>query len=628
MNQKLKPVEQDQQEQPPPLVVDPADILYSIDLNGAPGDSMLAHHHPSNINNNNNRGSFTLSENSFKPTSDDLSIDVRGVPEYYRTDDDSYRPFTIYGNHGGDGNDKLSVLPASTTGSLSSIITTSVASSEPDRGDHRDGGVGGGGDDDDNDVVATSGGKCLGGGGGGGGGPGGGLGRDIKQEKWWETTLQISIPFFIAGIGTIGAGIILGRVEHWKVFAHVTELFILVPALLGLKGNLDMCLASRLSTQANLGNMTGYREIVHMVIGNIALVQVQATVAAFIVSIFAIGVGAAMNGRFLFDHAMLLTASSMFTATSSCFVLDFVLVAVILLSNKLKMNPDNLATPLAASIGDVVSISLLSFIASLLFEHLDTHLWITFVVVTCYFILLPFWVFLVIRNKYTRPVLTTGWVPVLSALFISGLGGLVLDTAVGIFNGFVVFQPIINGIGGNLVSVQASKISTMLHQSSIFGIVPPHAKIFEAPWKALFKGVPYAKTARILILMSIPGQVLFIYVADYIHMSESTIGAPFVLSYLLVSLIQIMLLLYIAHVIIHAMWKWKIDPDNSAIPYLTALGDLLGSSLLALAFLFIQSIGHPYGGPMVDPAGVTAMPNSSFIAADGDAGNNFAPQLA
>lgn len=630
MNQKLKPAIPDQDsEQAPPLVVDASDILYSIDLNGAPEDSMLhhhlQHHHPgSNISGN--RGSFTLSDSSFKPPSDDLSIDVRGVPEYYRTDDDSYRPFTIYGNHGGDGNDKLSVLPASTTGSLSSIITTSVASSEPDRGDHRDGGVGGGGDDDDNNVVATSGGVgkgCLGGPGGGGGH--GGLGGEIKQEKWWETTLQISIPFFIAGIGTIGAGIILGRVEHWKVFAHVTELFILVPALLGLKGNLDMCLASRLSTQANLGNMSsGYREILHMVIGNVALVQVQATVAAFIVSIFAIGVGAAMNGRFLFDHAMLLTASAMFTATSSCFVLDFVLVAVILLSNKLKMNPDNLATPLAASIGDVVSISLLSFIASLLFDHLDTHLWITFVVVTCYFILLPFWVFLVIRNKYTRTVLTTGWVPVLSALFISGLGGLVLDTAVGIFNGFVVFQPIINGIGGNLVSVQASKISTMLHQSSIFGIVPPHAKIFEAPWKALFKGVPYAKTARILILMSIPGQVLFIYVADYIHMSESTIGAPFVLSYLLVSLIQIMLLLYIAHVIIHAMWKWKIDPDNSAIPYLTALGDLLGSSLLALAFLFIQSIGHPYGGPMEDPlGGVTSMPNSSFIAADGDAGNNF-----
>ncbi|XP_021701268.1 solute carrier family 41 member 1 isoform X5 [Aedes aegypti] len=541
-----------------------------------------------------------------------------------------------------DGNDKLSVLPASTTGSLSSIITTSVASSEPDRGDLRDGGVGGGGDDDEHNVVATAagGGKCAG---GGGGGPGG-HGREIKQEKWWETTLQISIPFFIAGIGTIGAGIILGRVEarcaldseialinfitsRWKVFHHVTELFILVPALLGLKGNLDMCLASRLSTQSNLGNMSSTREIIHMIVGNIALVQVQATVAAFIVSLFAMGVGAAMNGRFLFDHAMLLTASSMFTATSSCFVLDFVLVAVILLSNKFKMNPDNLATPLAASIGDVVSISLLSFIASLLFEHLDTHLWITFVVVACYFILLPFWVFLVFRNKYTRPVLTTGWVPVLSALFISGLGGLVLDKAVEVFKGFVVFQPIINGIGGNLVSVQASKISTMLHQSSIIGIIPPHAKIFEMPWKALFKGVPYAKTARILILMSIPGQVLFIFVADYIHMSESTIGAPFVLSYMLVSLIQVMLLLYIAHIIIHAMWKWKIDPDNSAIPYLTALGDLLGSSLLALAFLFLQSIGHAYG-ETIEEFGSAIATTMSFSPVDIDLSKNFAPKLA
>lgn len=68
------------------------------------------------------------------------------------------------------------------------------------------------------------------------------------------------------------------------------------------------------------------------------------------------------------------------------------------------------------------------------------------------------------------------------------MGGLVLDAAVGVFNGFVVFQPIINGIGGNLVSVQASKISTMLHQSSIIGIVPPHSEICESPWRALVNG--------------------------------------------------------------------------------------------------------------------------------------------
>lgn len=139
--------------------------------------------------------------------------------------------------------------------------------------------------------------------------------------------------------------------------------------------------------------------------------------------------------------------------------------------------------------------------------------------------------------------------------------------------------------------------------------------------------VPYAKTARILILMSIPGQILFIYLADYIHMSTSTIGFSFVLSYMFVSLLQVRIsqyffsslqidayvkciffffffqictLLYIAHIMIHAMWKYKIDPDNSAIPYLTALGDLFGSSLLAVAFLFLSAIGSPYGESIQD----------------------------
>jgi hypothetical protein len=39
--------------------------------------------------------------------------------------------------------------------------------------------------------------------------------------------------------------------------------------------------------------------------------------------------------------------------------------------------------------------------------------------------------------------------------------------------------------------------------------------------------------------MAIPGIVLFIFIADFIHMGQSTIGAPFVFSYLTVSLTQV-----------------------------------------------------------------------------------------
>jgi hypothetical protein len=84
--------------------------------------------------------------------------------------------------------DKLSVFPPSTTGSLSSITTTSLVS-EPGSGGDGAGSDRGDGKDEKHPFSG------------------------IKQEKWWQTTIQVSIPFFIAGIGTIGAGIILGYVE-------------------------------------------------------------------------------------------------------------------------------------------------------------------------------------------------------------------------------------------------------------------------------------------------------------------------------------------------------------------------------------------------------------------------------
>lgn len=35
----------------------------------------------------------------------------------------------------------------------------------------------------------------------------------VEEEKWYNVTLQVFIPFMIAGVGTIGAGIVLGDVQ-------------------------------------------------------------------------------------------------------------------------------------------------------------------------------------------------------------------------------------------------------------------------------------------------------------------------------------------------------------------------------------------------------------------------------
>lgn len=51
---------------------------------------------------------------------------------------------------------------------------------------------------------------------------------------------------------------------------------------------------------------------------------------------------------------------------------------------------------------------------------LDSYIWVTYVVISFYAVALPLWILLVLRNRYTRPVLKSGWIPVLSALLISG----------------------------------------------------------------------------------------------------------------------------------------------------------------------------------------------------------------
>ncbi len=57
------------------------------------------------------------------------------------------------------------------------------------------------------------------------------------------------------------------------------------------------------------------------------------------------------------------------------------------------------------------------------------------------------------------------------------------------------------------------------------------------------------------------------------------------------SLSQVVLLLLIADWGVHKIWSWGYDPDNIAIPFLTALGDLLGTGLLTLGFWLMWLVG-------------------------------------
>lgn len=76
--------------------------------------------------------------------------------------------------------------------------------------------------------------------------------------------------------------------------------------------------------------------------------------------------------------------------------------------------------------------------------------------------------------------------------------------------------------------------------------------------------------------MSLVGSCIFLLIIHGLNAGHTSLSPVFILSYLVSSGIQVAVLMVLANWIVHFLWSWGSDPNNAAIPYLTALGDLLG----------------------------------------------------
>ena len=66
----------------------------------------------------------------------------------------------------------------------------------------------------------------------------------------------------------------------------VNELIMIIPVMLNLKGNLEMNLSARLGTAANMGDLDEPSARRSLILGNLALLQVQASVVSFVAACF------------------------------------------------------------------------------------------------------------------------------------------------------------------------------------------------------------------------------------------------------------------------------------------------------------------------------------------------------
>uniref|UniRef100_A0A915LUD7 SLC41A/MgtE integral membrane domain-containing protein n=1 Tax=Meloidogyne javanica TaxID=6303 RepID=A0A915LUD7_MELJA len=331
-----------------------------------------------------------------------------------------------------------------------------------------------------------------------------------RPEPALVLLFQVLFTFIIAGLGMVFAGLVFDQVQHWSFYKDVPQALILVPALLGLKGNLEMTLASRLSTQSNIGKL-----------------DTSAMALSWI-----------PRGQLDWEHATLLGASAVSTASFASLALSLVMIAVIMMAKRWDINPDNVATPIAASLGDLTTLTILSVFGSVFLSAHRTQHWLNMFIILLFLFILPICIAIASRDSSARQVLRYGWM-------ISSSGGFVLERAVMNFQQMPLYQPVMNGVGGNLAAVAASKLSTFYHQCSTIGTLPFEwtIKRFYSFSRAFFSSDEDSRSARVFLLLCVPGHIFFNWVISslHVHTGQYVQGSLFTALYLSAALAQLTL---------------------------------------------------------------------------------------
>lgn len=376
------------------------------------------------------------------------------------------------------------------------------------------------------------------------------------------------LSLVLASLGSLLGGVYLGTFS--ETLDMLPGLVIMIPAAIGMRGNIFASLGSRISTALHVGEISRLDRS-PVITGNIAASLVLTLTVSFCLALLS------RATAFLFGFASislveLVVISVVGGFISSVFILVFTLLVAVQSFSR-GWDPDNVTAPLITSVGDLITLPCL-------FVAVTFLAWKYFifsgVVVTCVGCSLFVW--------RQRPVLTTKickdsfFILMVSAILSTGSGVLInsrIDQFLVMSGLLVLVPPFLEG-GGALGGILSSRLSTSLHLGMIESTLKPSREALQDFTVVAFLGVTLFPAIGVLAYL----------VSVILHLDipplHLVISACLYAGLLIAAVVSF--LSYYAAIL---STRFGLDPDSVVIPMISGLMDFLGTNSLVFALVFL-----------------------------------------
>jgi mgtE-like transporter len=382
------------------------------------------------------------------------------------------------------------------------------------------------------------------------------------------------VALLISSGGDLVTGLTLASITH--TLNLLPGLIVLIPAAIGMRGNVFGALGSRLGTQIHTGTFRLSRRIETPVGQNMASAIVLSLSISAVLAVLAKAMLDAFGVGHTISIADFMVVSVVGAVLSSVVVLALTVAVAAYCANR-DIDLDNVAAPIVTAVGDMVTLPSL-FLATYL---LGFRYFTPIVAIACLALAVGAAAF-GLRAK-ARPVMRRIVVESLPILTLAGavdvLAGMTIQKR---FDSFLTYPALIVLVppfledSGALGSILAARVSTRLHLGTLGE--------GRSPWRAATDDV------LLVYLYAVPVFV-FLGLSSIIGAHIVNFRSPGALKMMGVSLLagflattSSVIVGFYSAVLTH---RHGLDPDNHGIPIVTSSLDLLGALSLILAIVLL-----------------------------------------